>query len=184
MRQVTLFINFSRLVELSSAIPGLSALGLAARLPLYDWFHKADLTVDHAALLVTKNSQTVLHMIAKIAGGSTGIAGKISTDNIIAQAEKVNKISASLKKGSLAQKASYWFSSAVMSGIMKAHPWPSVRVNKLLQWEQWEQSEEYKYLQAGRIPDDPQKNSTVEESNFSKLSHKVNGLDQNFKFWK
>ena len=171
--------NFSGITQSMSAIPGLTALGIAAKIPLYDWFRKADLSADRGALLVVKNHDVIIRMISKLAGGSQKMAEQVSQQSLLSQTEEVERVTQNMKDGSAVDKITYLFSSAVMNGIMRQHPWPSVRIREI---RDWSSSEDYKNLCSGIFPVKQKESSTEkkpedETGTFDALSSKI-------MFWK
>ncbi|MCH2208143.1 MAG: hypothetical protein MK132_20035 [Lentisphaerales bacterium] len=75
-----------------SAVPGLTALSIAAKIPLYNRFRNADLSADRAALLVTKKPEVILSMIGKLAGGSNRLAECVSEESLLMQSEKIEQL--------------------------------------------------------------------------------------------
>jgi Zn-dependent protease with chaperone function len=167
--------NFSGITKTMSAIPGLAAFSFAARLPLYDWFRKADLSADRAALLTVGNPETIISMIGKLAGGSSDMAETVSEKNLIKQSEEIDTLTEEMKNGGAMDKISYLFSAAVMNGVMRRSPWPAMRIKEI---REWSQSEEYGNALKGIFPAEivPEKkeedSSTLDKLKFWKGSDK------------
>lgn len=138
--------NFSGLSQLAGVIPGLVAATFAVKLPLYDWYRKADLTADRAAMLAMGSAEPVVSMISKLAGGTAQMAGKISAESLRAQAQDMRATTESLKKGGFRKRTSYYFSSVIMGSMFRTQPWPAIR---LLEVEAWASSDRAAAILAG-----------------------------------
>ncbi|MCM8525277.1 MAG: M48 family metallopeptidase [Lentisphaeraceae bacterium] len=170
--------NFSGITQAMSVVPGLTALGLAAKLPLYDWFRKADLSADRAAVLTLKNPESVISMIGKIAGGSVTLSESVSEENLLKQSEEIERITDEMKKGGTVDKITYLFSTAVMNGMMRQNPWPSIRIKEI---RDWCNTEEYKNLLNGIIPDEPLE---PDENKSQQEKGTIDKISSTLKFWK
>jgi Zn-dependent protease with chaperone function len=145
--------NFSGLAELAGAIPGLAAASYAVRLPLYDWYRKADLSADRGAYLVVRDEDLVLRTIGKLAGGSGHLAERLSPASLRRQAQEVDELAESMRRGGLRDRASYWFSNVVMQGMLRTQPWPAMRAREV---QAWAVSERACDLLAGCPPTEPE----------------------------
>lgn len=126
--------NFSGLSQLTNSIPGVGIAALTAKIPLFDWYRKADLSADRAALLVMGESEPVLRMIGKIAGGSNSLGKCISLDSLLDQAKETRRTIKEMRTGNLKQKTAYFFSNIVMQGMLRTQPWPAIRIFEVLEW--------------------------------------------------
>ena len=168
--------NFSGITQVMGTVPGLTALGIAAKIPLYDWFRKADLSADRAALLVTQSPDVVIRMIGKLAGGSGKIFESVSEENLLKQSEEIERVTEEMKGGGTIDKITYMFSSAVMNGFMRQNPWPSVRIKEI---RDWCETAHYKDLCKGILPEveKDEEESKTEESTLDKITSSL-------MFWK
>lgn len=169
--------NFSGITQVMGAVPGLTALSIAAKLPLYDWFRKADLSADRAALLVTDSPDTVISMIGKLAGGSNKMFEQVSEENLLKQSEEIERVTEEMKSGGTMDKITYMFSTAVMNGFMRKNPWPAIRIKEL---RDWSKSEQYSNLRKGVLPketEEPEPELEPEPSTLDKVSSTI-------MFWK
>ena len=170
--------NFSGITQSMSAIPGLTALGIAAKLPLFDWFRKADLSADRAALLVVRKPEIVLSMIGKLAGGSIALAESVSEENLLRQSEEIEAVSDEMKSGGTMDKITYLFSTAVMTGMMRHNPWPAIRIKEI---REWISSGTFENILDGNIPapePEPQPQQVDEEPGT------IDKISASLKFWK
>ena len=170
--------NFSGITQSMSVIPGLTALGLAAKLPLYDWFRKADLSADRAAVLTLKNPDIVISMIGKLAGGSVNLAESVSEANLLKQSDEIERVTDEMKSGGTMDKVTYLFSTAVMNGMMRQNPWPAIRIKEI---RDWCKTEEYKNLSKGIFPEKKPEPEVKESSNEPGAIDKISST---LKFWK
>lgn len=170
--------NFSGITQSISAVPGLTALSVAAKIPLYNWFRNADLSADRAALLVIKKPEVILSIIGKLAGGSTRLAECVSEESLLTQSEEIEQLTEEMKSGGTMDKITYLFSTAVMNGIMRQNPWPAVRMKEI---RDWSQSDDYQKIVQGvlreREPEKQDLDEVEEGGTFNKISSKV-------MFWK
>lgn len=100
---------------------------LPVRIALFTWQHKAELSCDRAALLVTQNERAVASTMMKLAGGT--LASRLDLDEFIAQAKDFDKRAAEnfLDK--------FW--TMVIAGTM-THPFPVWRVSEIMEWAEKE----------------------------------------------
>ena len=170
--------NFSGITQSMSIIPGLTALGLAAKLPLYDWFRKADLSADRAALLTVKSPEIIISMIGKLAGGSVSLAESVSEENLLKQSKEIDRVTEEMKAGGTMDKVTYLFSTAVMNGMMRQNPWPAIRIKEI---REWCETETYEQLRAGIYPEKKPEREKVPEQESSSTIDKISS---SLKFWK
>ena len=171
--------NFSGLTQVMGAVPGLTALSIAARLPLFEWFRKADLTADRAALLVVENPEVVQSMIGKLAGGSSQMAERVSQENLLNQCDEIEELTEKLKSGGAMDKMSYLFSSAVMNGIMRKSPWPAMRIKEI---RDWSCSTQYAEVRNGIFPKDEAEVESEPETD--QEDEKTTSAFDKLMFWK
>jgi Zn-dependent protease with chaperone function len=145
--------NFGGISQLSGVVPGLGVAAFTLKLPLFDWYRKADLTADRAALLVMRDIDPVVKMIGKIAGGSGRLAQQISLESLLEQARETRSAIDGLQAGNLKQRVTYFFSNLVMQGMLRTQPWPAIRV---LEIQQWAASTSCQLLLQGQEPPEEQ----------------------------
>ena len=166
--------NFSGITQVMGTVPGLTALSFAAKIPLFDWFRKADLSADRAALLVTQSPEVLIRMIGKLAGGSNKMFEAVSEENLLKQSEEIERVTEEMKSGGTMDKITYMFSTAVMNGFMRQNPWPAIRIKEI---RDWCQSEHYTNLCKGILPELDEEENKEEESTLDKISSTI-------MFWK
>jgi Zn-dependent protease with chaperone function len=144
--------HFDALVHLGSALPFGNIALFAVKVPLYDWYRKADLTADRAAFLVMRKVDPILKMIGKIAGGSSKVGGAISLETLLAQAREVEQSLEEVRSATFRERTSFMFSSMIMQGIVRAQPWPTFRVLEITRWAASPYAAD---LLSGKLPDKP-----------------------------
>lgn len=102
-------------------------LSLPVKAALLTWRHKAELSCDRAALLVTQNERVVASTMMKLAGGT--LASKLDLDEFIAQSREFDKRAAEnfLDK--------FW---TVLIASSMSHPFPVWRVSEIIDWAEKE----------------------------------------------
>lgn len=170
--------NFSGITQSMSIIPGLAALGLAAKLPLYDWFRKADLSADRAAVLSLNDPDIVISMIGKLAGGSMSLSDSVSEENLLKQSDEIERITEEMKSGGTMDKVTYLFSTAVMNGMMRQNPWPAIRIKEI---RNWCKTPEYENVSNGIFPEEKEESEKAPTENEPGTIDKISST---LKFWK
>ncbi len=111
-----------------SPLAGLAdLLTLPVQMALLTWRHKAELSCDRAALLVTQDERVITNTLMKLAGGT--LASKLDHEEFIAQAREFDKKSAE----SFVDK--FW--TVLIAGSM-SHPFPVWRVSEIMDWAEKE----------------------------------------------
>ncbi|MCZ7643718.1 MAG: M48 family metallopeptidase [Planctomycetota bacterium] len=123
--------SFSSLSQLAGAVPLVGAVSFGARVPLYDWYRKADLSADRAALLAAGEPKVLVRAIAKLAGG---FAQAVTEAGLVEQAELFERRCEELRGGSLRDRATYYLSTVFIQNFLRTQPYPAVRVRELLRW--------------------------------------------------
>ncbi|MBE7466041.1 MAG: M48 family metallopeptidase [Planctomycetes bacterium] len=123
--------SFTSLSQLAGAVPFVGAISFGARVPLYDWYRKADLSADRAALLVIGDGDLMVRTVAKLAGGH---AQSVSVDGLAEQAERFDRRCEELQTGSLRDRATYYLSTVFLQSFLRTQPYPALRVRELLRW--------------------------------------------------
>lgn len=123
--------NFASLAQLSGIVPFAGAVSFGARVPLYDWYRKADLSADRAALLACGDPALIVRTTARLAGGRLG---GVTAEALIEQAELLTRLCEDLKAGSVRERATYYFSTLFLQGFLRTQPYPAMRVKEILQW--------------------------------------------------
>jgi Zn-dependent protease with chaperone function len=100
---------------------------LPAKMALLTWSHKAELSCDRAALLVTQNERVVMSALMKLAGGT--LSSKLDLDEFVAQAREFDK--------KFAENYLDKFWATLIAGSM-SHPFPVWRVSEILDWSEKE----------------------------------------------
>ncbi|MBK7993310.1 MAG: M48 family metallopeptidase [Blastocatellia bacterium] len=103
-------------------------LSLPIRIALLTWRHKAELSCDRAALLVTQNERVVASTMMKLAGGT--LASRLDLDEFIAQARDFDKRAA--------EDFLHKFWTTIIAGTM-SHPFPVWRVSEIIEWAEKEE---------------------------------------------
>lgn len=95
------------------------------QLALLRWDRASELSSDRAALLVVKNPHTVMRTLMKVAGGSRRMAGELSIDAFIEQADNFGKLQ---DEGPLGRYI------AIFQTLFRSHPYPIWRTKEILDW--------------------------------------------------
>lgn len=99
-------------------------LGKGLALPLYDWFRKAELSADRAALLCVQDPSVPVRTFMKLAGGSAGLFAEMDRDAFLHQIRLYEEADASgLDKV-------YKF----LLTAFRTHPFPIMRAKHLDTW--------------------------------------------------
>jgi Zn-dependent protease with chaperone function len=113
----------SRLAAVSFGLGGLIALPL--QLGLMWWDRCAELTADRAALLAVRRPEIVLRLLMKIAGGAPSLLGQLSFEAFLAQADRLDKMSAD----------SGWARALMLvQEMFRSHPFPVYRAKEIVEW--------------------------------------------------
>ncbi|MCW8131656.1 MAG: M48 family metallopeptidase [Planctomycetota bacterium] len=123
--------NFASLAQLSGVVPFAGAVSYGARVPLYDWYRKADLSADRAALIVCGDAGLLVRTIAKLAGGKMG---GVTPDALLEQARLLERLCEEMKAGTMRERATYYFSTLFLQGFLRTQPYPAMRAHEATQW--------------------------------------------------
>ena len=111
-------------------------VNMTIRVALINWFQKAELSCDRAALLVVQDDGVLVSAMLKLAGGL--MAGRaVNTEAFIAQAREFDK----QYKERMVDK--FW---TIIAASGRTHPFPVWRVAEILKWVE---SGDYERLLAG-----------------------------------
>ncbi|HEY9697854.1 MAG TPA: M48 family metallopeptidase [Trichocoleus sp.] len=122
-------------------VPGLNLLlSMGTKAKLYDWYRKAELSCDRAALLATQDEDIVCSMLAKLCGYSKNLKDEINVEAVKDQAMAFENLNESIPD---------WVFKA-MAMFDETHPYPSVRVREL---SNWSLSQDYFDIFEGRYPE-------------------------------
>ena len=175
--------NFTGIEQFAGAIPGLTFASFAVKIPLFDWYRKADLTADRAAYLVCRDAGPVIRMIGKMAGGTREVANRVSAEDLSKQASELQSMTVGMKAGGLRSKATYLLSNLVMQGMLRSQPWPSLRV---LEMENFKKSERAAALLRGEALE-PERSADAGDgggdSLFSRFSRVLQDATRGAMFW-
>jgi Zn-dependent protease with chaperone function len=128
-----LFLLTDRILR-GSPFTGLADLfSLPVRMALTTWQHKAELSCDRAALLVTQDERVVASVMMKLAGGT--MSSRMDLDEFIAQGKEFDRRAAE----NFIDK--FW--TTLIAGSM-THPFPVWRVSEIIDWA--EKEDGYKRL--------------------------------------
>ena len=118
--------NISVLIDLiGQATLGIGSLiGTGLALPLYDWYRKAELSADRAALLCVQDREVAIRTFMKMAGGASRLFAEMDQDEFIRQIRSYEEADESnLNKA-------YKF----LITAFRTHPFPIMRAKYLDEW--------------------------------------------------
>jgi Zn-dependent protease with chaperone function len=101
-----------------------SLLGTGLALPLLDWYRKAELSADRAALLCVQDKAVAFRTFMKLAGGSAALAAQMQIDEFMRQIRAYEEADES----TLNRIYKVWLTA------FRTHPFPIMRANHLDQW--------------------------------------------------
>ena len=101
-----------------------SLLGTGLALPLLDWYRKAELSADRAALLCVQDKDVAFRTFMKLAGGSREMFSEMDTGEFMAQIRAYEDADES----TLNKIYKVWLTA------FRTHPFPIMRANHLDQW--------------------------------------------------
>ena len=118
--------NMAALIEIIGKMTlGLgSLLGTALALPLYDWYRKAELSADRAALLAVQDPQIAMKVFMKLAGGAESLIQDMDEDEFLRQ------IRAYEDRDSSKLDRAY----KLLITALRTHPFPIMRAKHLDLW--------------------------------------------------
>jgi len=123
--------SFVRVVGL----PGL-AVGMGAQIKLYQWDRMSEFSADRAALLVIQDTDTVITVNMKLAGGSAKVYAELNKQEFLNQAREFEKF----------DQTRFGRTFKTLQVLSRRHPWPVLRVAAI---DEWSSSEEYKNILEG-----------------------------------
>jgi Zn-dependent protease with chaperone function len=101
-----------------------SLLGGGLALPLYDWYRKAQLTADRAALLCVQDPEVAMRTFMKLAGAVHGLEDQLNLPEFLSQVRKYED-----EHDSRLDKAYKLLITAI-----RTHPFPIMRAKQLDLW--------------------------------------------------
>ena len=101
-----------------------SLLGGGLALPLYDWYRKAELSADRAALLCVQDHNVAIRTFMKLAGGASSLIGEMDQDEFLRQIRSYEEADDSNLN------RAYKF----LITAFRTHPFPILRAKHLDQW--------------------------------------------------
>ena len=101
-----------------------SLLGAGLALPLYDWYRKAELSADRAALLAVQDPQVATQVFMKLAGGAETLIEDMD------EAEFLRQIRAYEDRDASKLDRAY----KLLITVMRTHPFPIMRAKHLDAW--------------------------------------------------
>ena len=101
-----------------------SLLGTGLALPLLDWYRKAELSADRAALLCVQDREVAFRSFMKIAGGSVAMAAQMEIGEFMRQIRAYEEADES----TLNRAYKIWITA------FRTHPFPIMRANHLDRW--------------------------------------------------
>lgn len=101
-----------------------SLLGTGLALPLLDWYRKAELSADRAALLCVQDKDVAFRTFMKLAGGSMAMAQQMEPAEFMRQIRDYEDADES----TLNKAYKLWITA------FRTHPFPIMRANHLDQW--------------------------------------------------
>lgn len=120
--------NLAAILDIiGQATLGIGALiGGALAIPLYDWYRKAELSADRAALLCVQDKDVAIRTFMKLAGGAAKLYEEMDQDEFIRQIRAYDDAD-----GSQLNKA-----YKVLITVFRTHPFPIMRAKHLDAWIQ------------------------------------------------
>ncbi len=110
-----------------------TTIAQAIQAQLLEWVRCAEFTCDRAALLATQDSQVVMSVLMKLAGGSPALAPQLNLEAFVAQARAYDDISNN-ELGELLKQA---------QTAQLTHPVPVLRAREI---DRWASSQDYQSL--------------------------------------
>ncbi len=101
-----------------------SLVGSGLALPLYDWYRKAELTADRAALLCVQDPEIAYRSFMKMAGGAASLFNEMDKDAFLDQIRAYEE-----RDDSKLDKAYKFLITA-----WRTHPFPILRAKHLDEW--------------------------------------------------
>jgi Zn-dependent protease with chaperone function len=101
-----------------------SLVGSGLALPLYDWYRKAELSADRAALLCVQNPEVATRVFMKMAGGSLSLFDDMDREAFLDQIRAYEE-----RDDSKLDKAYKFLITA-----FRTHPFPIMRAKHLDEW--------------------------------------------------
>ena len=101
-----------------------SLLGTGLALPLLDWYRKAELSADRAALLCVQDKEVAFRSFMKLAGGSREMFAEMEVGEFMRQIRSYEETDES----TLNKIYKVWLTA------FRTHPFPIMRANHLDQW--------------------------------------------------
>ena len=118
--------NMATLINIAGqATLGIGALlGTGLALPLYDWYRKAELSADRAALLCVQEAEIPTQVFMKLAGGASKLYSEMGRDEFMRQIREYEDADES------GLNRAYKF----MITAFRTHPFPIMRAKHLDLW--------------------------------------------------
>ncbi|MEM6994712.1 MAG: M48 family metallopeptidase [Myxococcota bacterium] len=99
-------------------------LGTGLALPLLDWYRKAELSADRAALLCVQDEEVPFRTFMKLAGGSEKLYGEMQQDEFMRQIRAYEE----------ADESTLNKAYKVLITAFRTHPFPIMRAKHLDEW--------------------------------------------------
>lgn len=99
-------------------------VGSGLALPLLDWFRKAKLSADRAALLCVQDPEVALRTFMKLAGGGERVGSQLDREDFLAQVQAYEEADSS----GLDRAYKMYLT------MFRTHPYPIMRAKHLLEW--------------------------------------------------
>lgn len=121
-----------------SAIPGGSLVALTLQYLVHDWYRKAELTADRAALVATGDLEVVQRVIVKLAGWTE--RHQIDVDEFREQALEYRRLLQTDRKSqTLLHRIEEIAAILMAEGDLRSHPWPALRFLEITEWSESDQ---------------------------------------------
>ncbi len=101
----------------------LNTIGLPVKIALIMWSHKAELSCDRTAMLVTQDRDVVMNALIKISGGV--LNNELNLEAYLAQAREFDQV---YEEGFLDKM---W---TLLAAAQSSHPFPVWRISEILKW--------------------------------------------------
>ncbi len=101
-----------------------SLVGMGLAVPLYDWYRKAELSADRAALLCVQDLDVAISVFMKLAGGAASMFDEMNRDEFMRQIRAYED----------ADESTLNQAYKIMLTAFRTHPYPIMRAKHLDAW--------------------------------------------------
>jgi Zn-dependent protease with chaperone function len=141
-------------------IPGFGALikagfDITVMVALLTWKRRSELSADRASLLVMQNAETCISMLAKLAGGSTGLVEELNLEAFLEQAKSYQI------NDDLNHVDRFYRLWAALEQSLQTHPFTVERAHYLNNWIDGVEFQQILEGRYPRLPDIPTARTTL-----------------------